>query len=396
MNQLKSYLKYSGILLFAFAIPLPVPLKIISICFIGLIINLLLLSGGEKPSLIVKNGLFILFFLFFFIDVLRSLFLPEGPELGFREVKLPFLVLPFLLLWKAQVLRPILKPIFISFMVGTIAYIIYAWGFAVYFYTISYAHYEFNFFDGYVVYLLDFHLPGAIHHTYIGIYFTFVALVIYYYTIVKKEIRYRMGIGWLVFYAFNIFYIGSKSSMFLFIFLIGVISVYAYRKDLNNKMLFRFIAVLLVLVIGGAVLMGKWLPGSLLSSVEKRFVIYECDAKVASENFAIGVGYNQVRASSALCPGYEGELMTHNMFFNELIANGIVGALILMAIFIYLIRRAFLNENIILVCVLSLFLFAGMVEDVLSRQWGVMFFVFFTGLLFIQQSQTKPVVSQAS
>jgi len=396
MNQMKGYLKYSGILLFAFAIPLPVPLKIISICFIALLINLLLLRGGEKPALVIMNIFFILFFLFFFIDVVRSLFLPGGPEFGFREVKLPFLALPFLFIWKAQVLRPILKPIFISFMAGTIVYIVYAWGFAVYFYTISYAHYEFNFFDGYAVYLLDFHLPGAIHRAYIGIYLTFVALVVYYYTIVKKEIRYSIGIGWLVFYAFNIFYIGSKSAMFLFIFLIGVISVYAYRKDFNNKMLYRFIAVFIVLVIGGAVLMGKWLPASLLSSVEKRFVIYECDTKVAVENFAFGVGYNQVRASSALCPGYDGELMTHNMLFNELIANGIAGALILIAMFIYLTRRAILYENIILLCILCLFLFAGMVEDVLSRQWGVMFFVFFTGLLFIQQSQTKPVVSQTS
>lgn len=388
---LSRYLRYTGILLFAFVLPLPIPLRVIAFFFILMLLNILFLKRTLKIRTIVKDRFFLFFFLFFLIDILRFLVFENFTIVAFKEVKLPFALIPFLFMWKKDQLILIKKEIFISFTLGVLTYIIYAWSYAAYFYTIKYPHYEFSFFDGYVVYLLDYHLPGSVHEAYIGIYMAFVGLVIYSQTIVYRAISFRWGIMGVLFFSFNIFYIGSKSVLFLFLALLIGVSIYTYRKDLRNKMFYKVIGVLAIIISSGCVFMMSWLPVSIKSSIEKRIVIYDCVGTVALEHYLIGVGYKNLRSSSVYCDGYEGDLITHNIFFNEFIANGVFGLVTILLIFSCLFKTAMTRSDILLGSLTVLFLGVGLVEDVFNRQWGVMFFVFFVTIMYLKNEDiTSP------
>jgi hypothetical protein len=379
--------RYVGIYLFAFAMPLPIPLRLTAGFFVLMLINVLLLTGDSKIPALLKDKFLLIFFSFFAIDFIRSIFFFDPTFLGFKEVKLAFALIPFLFLWKRRELLMIRKTVFIFFLLGVLTYICYAWLYAMYFYTIKFPHYSITLTDGYLNYLFDYHLPGSIHEAYIGSYIAFGAIVVYICTIIQKKVSFRLGLGFVIFLSMNLFYIGSKSVVFLFILLLLFTTVYLYFEKLSDRIFRSAIIAVGAIVMFGVILMVTWLPSSIKSSIEKRAVIYDCVAKVATINPWIGVGYQDVRSSSRFCIGYEGELMTHNVFFSELVANGL-GVVVLVVLAVYLLYVAFSARDLVLGSLVFLCVGVGMVEDVFNRQWGVFFFVFFTTLAYLSIKKT--------
>jgi O-antigen ligase len=375
-----SYLRHTGIYVFVYSIPLPIPLRVTAFFFILMLVNVLLLKGYFGFNKLIQNKFVLVFFAFFAVDFFRSILILDLSSLSFKEVKLSFALIPLLFLWKGEEIAGIQGKLFISFLLGILTYVLYAWGYAVYFYTIEFPHYSISLTNGYLNYLFDYHLPGSIHEAYIGLYIAFGTIFVYIETIVYKRISLRLGLACIIFLSVNLFFIGSKSVIFLFIPILMIISIYSFRGKLKDKSFRSVIMVLCMIIITGTASMITWLPQSVKSSIEKRQVIYACVAEVASAHPWMGVGYKEVRNSSRFCPGYEGELMTHNIFFSELIGNGTFGVVVLAILFVYSFYLAIRYHNLLFGSLLTLFLGVGMIEDVFNRQWGVLFFVFFATL----------------
>ena len=78
-----------------------------------------------------------------------------------------------------------------------------------------------------------------------------------------------------------------------------------------------------------------------------------------------------------------GNLVTHNIYFNELIMNGYIGLVTLLLMLGYLIYCGYKTNVLFFLLILSIIVIGG-TEDLLYRQRGVIFFVFTSVLFYIK------------
>lgn len=377
--------KYLGIYLFAFFMPLPLPMKYNGMALIAMLINLLLLLNNEKIKnfrTTIHNPLVIIFLLFFLTDFLRALITFDFNQTNYREVKLIFILFPIFAVVHKTMFEKQFKHIIKFFCFGVITYIVSAWSFVFYYYNIQYPAYIFDFTDHFVVYVLANEFPLALHHTYIGLYIMITALIIFSETILRKKIQPVKGLGLSVFLLFNSFFIGGKgTSALLIVFMMAI-----FVKQIVNKTTFKFFKLYAIgfflTVVFGIYAIYEWLSISIGQSLGFRKTIYRRSLESISEALPFGIGksgLNNIPLDVANPSGKN--LITHNIYFNELIMNGILGEIILLSMLFYLCYVAYRNGLIFLLFMLSIMLI-GLTEDVLSRQRGILFFVFFASILY--------------
>lgn len=379
-------LKFAGILIFPFVLPLPLPLKFSSGALILLLINLLFIRSDIRPKNIFRNLFLWVLTSFFLLDIVRSIIATDNHYPLFKEVKIPFMIVPFIFLWKRDVLKGLLDKIFIAFILGVVVYILFAWSYVIYFYTIKYPHYEFSLSDGYLRYIFYNYLPNAIHHTYFGMYLVIASVIVYVNTILYRKIALRNGFMLTSFLGIHAFYLGGKGAMLLMALLLISITIYSYRFKLHieRATFFKLVGSLLVVIGVGTIFIWDWLLVSIQSSFDKRVAIYKCGLEVFLSQPLSGVGFNNIAASSYLCPEYKLELITHNFVLNELISNGLFGGVLLVYIIVFIVHQAVKSNDPLFISLVVLVFTLGLIEDIFSRQWGVLFFVFFTTLLYIK------------
>ena len=364
------------LLIFPFTLSLPlIPLNISSIALglfcLGAIIN-------EKPSVKrkVKDSFLVLFLLFFLSDTLSNLLRLDFNSHFFREIKLSFLIFPIIFIAYSKTIIENFKPICYSFVFGVLVYVIYSWWFVYDFYYITNRGYRlFSLTDGYIRYMLYNYLPGAIHHTYIGIYIVFsISLILHDIITLKKRIIIKSLLLLILFV--SLFFIGSKFSIIMLIFFI-----FSYLLILKKWIVnFIFIASSL----SGLYLIKMWILGvGLNSSFYSRIEYYKCCIIIIKNNFISGVGAgNLSKASSLLCDN--DILIPHNIYLRSFAENGILGFLILVAISFYLIKHSLKSKDYLYLNIVLLLILGGLIEDFIFLQRGVLFFMLFLSLFYVK------------
>jgi O-antigen ligase len=121
-----------------------------------------------------------------------------------------------------------------------------------------------------------------------------------------------------------------------------------------------------------------------------RLLVWECSAEIIKENFLFGVGTGDVKPE--LNKRYEEKniqqaikenLNAHNQYLQTFIAIGFIGFLLLIASLILPVLHGFQKRKTLLMVFIVLFSFHLLVESMLERQAGVVFFAFFSGLLIL-------------
>lgn len=385
---MKSVFKYPGILVFPFTLSLPLPLIASSVAFAFLVLNLIFLARKDQFNSGIKNPYVLLLIAFFLIDGIRSLIF-EFPAFYIRDVKLAF-VTPIFFLMARDHLCKLKRKILISFALGIVIYIIYAWIYVAYFYTIKYPHYELSLTDGYIRYILYNYLPGNIHHTYLGMYIDFIVVTIYIFTVRYKELSLWKGMSLIVFFSFNLLFLGGKGAIILLILLMTLTTIVMLRNSYSKKIFYSSVGFLVLIITCAIVLTSSWLPLSLYSSIEKRLNIYNCTIEVGTDNLISGIGYKNIRSSSEFCEEYKKELLPHSSFLNELVANGLLGFFLLVMIFLFLLKKG-VNNSLLLLNFSMITATLCITESILSRQHGVLFFVFFSSVLYLKFTYTDKV-----
>lgn len=368
--------KYSGILLFAFVLPLPIPLLFKTIALCIMLLNLLF---EEKKRFSFKgvfgNTLIILSIFFFLIDTITGLI--NESVFVIREIKLSFLLIPAIFLWKKESLKKARNYVELSFVLGVVVYIVYAWGYAVYFYTIKHPHYEFSLLNDYVRYIFYHYLPGAIDHNYLGMYI-FLAALISYKGIVGIKKKWSIVLAAIL--VINMPFLGGKTLIVITLLFAMCVVFIELRKRVHFS-LFRKLAIILAaltLICTSLLVVTNWFPNSLRSSVEKREAIYTCAYQASKDFFWSGVGFRNIGDIAQHCDGYDRVFKPHSIFLDELLSNGIFGLLLLVTILVYLLKMAIESKDIVFISLVTLGVLVGLGESIFSRQWGVFFFVFFS------------------
>lgn len=385
-------IKHLGIYLFPIILPLPLPMKYSAMALIILLINLVFLikkSDLYNVKPIISNPLLLLFFLFFLTDLIGALVNLNMEQVLFREVKLAFLILPISLLFHQNLIIKIYDNLIKAFLYGVIGYIIIAWSYVYYYYTILNPTYIFDFTDHFVVYVLAKEFPYSIHHTYIGIYILLITIIVFSNTILYKKINFLKGLFLTFFLLINSFYIGGKSTTSLLVIFITIILVKSYFKGRNIIGYKYYIIGFIITVILGVYSIYEWLSISVKQSFGFRVEIYNRCFYIIKDIFPFGIGKSRLEKvlldQTDLLRGY---IITHNIYFNELIINGLIGLLVLIIMLSYLCYIGYRTQIYFYLFTLSIIII-GLFEDILTRQRGVLFFVFFASIFCIKYFSTR-------
>ncbi len=375
--------RFIGFYLFAFILPLPLPL-IYSAIFMGLlIINAILLS--KRKNLKVSYWVILCGF-FALIDLSRSILFDNSFLDGFATVKIVFLIIPILFLSIGDRLVNQKKNILRFFVFGTTIYVCYAICYLFYFYIKYSKWYSFSFMDHYVIYVLYNYLPGAFHHTYIGLYLIF-AIVVLLNEMFNAKSRNRkvllFGLTALLF--FSQFYIGSKMTMLISFLVTGFFVV---RIKMNRKKSTLILGGILLTTTFFFFLIKDWILLTIRNSIEYRLEYAREVILLIKNNFWFGIGLQNIKENFILINGELKPLIPHNLYLHDLLSNGLLGLGLLFFIFYFLFFEAKKNKNFLFFIFITTCLLLGFTEDFLYLQRGVFFFLFFATLFLTSKKKT--------
>ncbi len=120
-----------------------------------------------------------------------------------------------------------------------------------------------------------------------------------------------------------------------------------------------------------------------------RMVVWQCSIDIIKEHPLFGVGTGDVKLElmkkyreKDIERAIQEHLNAHNQFLQTLIALGIVGFIVLAAMLILPFILAFRRKNLLYSIFIAVFVLNLLVESMLERQGGVVFYAFFNAFLF--------------
>ncbi|MFH4963793.1 O-antigen ligase family protein [Gaetbulibacter sp. M235] len=124
------------------------------------------------------------------------------------------------------------------------------------------------------------------------------------------------------------------------------------------------------------------------TSVNVRNGIYSCVLSLAKENliFGVGVGDSQDELNKCYTNKIGAKIYTwkdyntHNQYFFFLVASGLIGVVLFLALLYLHWKTATNRSNQIYLYFITIICLISLTENILSRSDGVMFFAFFSGL----------------
>lgn len=381
MKNFNFFLANYGLVLFPFSLALPLPLIYSSITLALFVVVLIL--NIEWKSLKINSFIVIISMLFFLIDPLSFLFTFNPDRIQINETKIAYFFIPFLVYNSQKIIFSNLKRILYAFVLGTLIYVLYAWIFVFYFFNFMYPEWrQFSLTDGYLIYVLYNYLPGSIHHTYIGLYLLFSISILLCYPLKTKFFKISTVI--IIFLSFCLIYIGGKLT--IVILLINYLIYFLFKKNIKYK--YSLPAIVFSLALG--LWKGKEILYFLGNSYGERINYYQCGFLVLKDNFLQGVGFRNIKNSINYCQKINFEssvLIPHNSILYEILANGILGFILICSLYIYLIKKFILTKNVLLRNLITSVLLIGLIEDVFYRQRGVFFIAIFFSTILICESR---------
>ncbi|WP_194529153.1 O-antigen ligase family protein [Zobellia roscoffensis] len=302
----------------------------------------------------------------------------------FREVRVSFIIVP-LVFWivkdKMHILR---SQLLCSMVLGVLLYILYAYGYLTYFYTniITNRKFEFNHF---LIYDLRENLPGAYHHTYIGMYMTFSIVILLYESLqIKKGYLYSI----VFFILLNQVGFGSKLTLLLSLAFIGFYSMRYLKKEVG--IVFNmFVLIVLVLLVVGFFINESGMVNSLSFSSSNRIESWQCALQGIYSKPFLGYGHEMSVVYMENCIT-SNAVSTHNQYLEELINYGFFGIWLPVFLMLLFLRS---KDDILFKAFLIMIITIGFFENLMSLQRGVLFFVFFS-VVFSFRSSNRTRIKQ--
>ena len=247
------------------------------------------------------------------------------------------------------------------------------------------------------------------HPSYFALYLNFAIAIILFFLIEKikelSRIRKIVLISLLIYLSLFIILLSSKAVQITLIltYLLTVAYLVVYKKEIWKAVII-ILSVALLFIVSFKLLPGAMkrinraanvvkesdkIKGSTSEGTGERILIWKCALEIMKKHPVIGVGTGDIKdvlmakyKEKNLTKIYNDELNAHNQFIQSQLALGILGSLILIAVFLipgiyYFRKRIFLGFIFI-----SIFSVNLLFESMLERQLGVGFFAFFLSFIF--------------
>lgn len=378
-------------------------------------IVLMLVSGIIKykklklnKEYLIFSGLFILFYLCYVFGMLISDNKSEG--LFDLEVKLSFLVIPLFFLFHGPVDVRYIRAIFTFYIMGCILAS----------FTCLYFGFQCYFDSGDLNCFFSSFITKVIHSTYLAVYFCFAILILINYFInyySRMKFLQRILILFLALY-FSVFVllISSKGGI-IALALVTIVSVvyYFYKagKVKNVLLILSVLSVFFLVLFSFSSYVRERFKNAFVTyqlseeelfsihhdsteSTAVRLMIWTVARELIAENpFGSGTGDNkdvllEKYKSRNMNGAYVMKLNCHNQYLETGISVGYHGLLSLMALILFGFYHAITKRNFLLIWIIAIVALNLFFESFLERQAGIVFFVFFTWVLYTSVPEIIP------
>ena len=257
----------------------------------------------------------------------------------------------------------------------------------------------------------QFHYINAsmFHHpSYASMFYCFSFAIIVYFLLNEKNARWEKVVGSiaLIVFSVEIILLDSRAGILAFGFVLLTFGLYIilYKRHLLSK-------ILLILLCTTIALAGtyKFIPkgiNRLTSSVKSmdkesfstsdpqktnvRILIWDASTKVALKNLPLGVGTGDIKdellkqyTEEGYKEPYEEQHNAHCQYLQIFATLGIIGIFLFLAIIILPFWTGFTKRNILYLIFGIIITTNFLVESMLEKQVGVMFFCFFFSMMYI-------------
>lgn len=359
-----------------------------------LIIGWLLFSffNLDKKYLIIglKNKAYIFSQLFFLATLLSALII-GGPEKEKAiEVKLSFLLLPYLVFcfnYPSQMM----KRFVISFVSGCF--------FASVFLILRGLHYAVNGQSEYLTYTdFSYFMHTAYFSMYLLLALIFI-IVFYPKWFSNSKSLLKVSVIFSLVFVSTIFMCASKMGIICLIIIAPILALYKFKFTIK-KTVFLLLGFILVIVFGI-----KLFPVSIerfksitnfnssnidKSSVEStavRVLIWKEASTIFKNNLLYGVGVGKANLElsiaykkNGLTGALEKSLNAHNQYLQTAVGLGLIGVLLLVGMIAFCIINTIKLKHIIIILFVIIITLNFLVESMLQTSAGVLFFMFFYSL----------------
>lgn len=338
---------------------------------------------------LMNKQLFLLYAFFLITSVSAALSSNKEEAVFSLEVKLAFILFPYLFFcfkWPLEILRRCI----ISFVSGCFFACLYLIGRAFL--------YAFNGQPDYFFYSL---FSDFIHASYFAMYLimaiTFVFLFYGKWFKTQKSVIYSSYFFVSIFIT-SIFLCSSKLGLISFFSCLLLFLVYRFKSHLTLKkglilfLVFLIIMVLMVRLFPEPFSRFNSLTSISLENIDKtssesttvRILIWNESLDLIKNNFMFGTGVgdanDELRKAyqrDGLTGAFEHRFNAHNQFFQTFIGLGVIGFVILLMLIFGPVFKGIKTRNFLLFVFSFLIVSNFMVESMLQTSAGVLFFVFF-------------------
>lgn len=387
VNNIREDLPYYFMLICAFLIPLN---KIILPWFISFwaVTAVFTYPWKKLLSVFIRNRIAWLFPMIYILSAIALFYTDNIPNGLFKlEVKLSYLIFPFLMLPAVEYNIQKRFKIMLSFVTGNLLAVLICITYAI----INYSSIGINAFYYYKLSLF--------HHTsYAAMYLTFAISILYMCYLRQKVFPIAKWSFFPVFFLFLafIYFLSSKSGLICMVGLIIVFLAMSVRQSFSwANLVFSLIIIGATVFIvlqnerfsGATKVVSTEINPETTESTSSRIIVYTTSLEIIGKNLFIGTGPGD--ADDELIKEYhkkgytgaeEKRLNTHNQYLQTLLSLGLPGIILLICAFmlpVYLHRKS----NLMLIFFLGITGFNFLFESVLETQSGIIFFMFFYTLL---------------
>lgn len=375
-----------------------------------------ILEQCSQGNLIWNNNkrykvLFILFILLYLLDVV-SLIYTSDIKMGILNLfsRLSLVVFPLVLFSPGDMIISKIKLLLKIFATGTFLFMVFCFGYALYrSVSLNNGNFVFNTHPAEYPWLSYFYssdLTLSQHPSYISMY-VLLSVFICFETWFEYSVKSMRRFCWLVLGLMLLicqYFLSSRAGILASLVLVPVYLIIRFRKSAKFK--YSWIWIVLIIVALSLVIVKNQRVDYLIGRVinkhdfdrkqDPRFLIWKASVEIARNNGLLGVGIGDVRTELAKQFEKHGEkdmakerLNAHNQFIEILLENGLIGLVLFLVLFGYMIFIAFSEKNLIYgLFILMMFNFF-MFETVLYRLSGITFFSLFSFLLLHVKSKAQ-------
>jgi O-antigen ligase len=339
--------------------------------------------------------IFIPVFLFFILAFIATLNTPYELNLSFLEKYWSFILMPLTAIGQRDFYNNYKDVFFRGLMYGCLATLLICYGNTIY-ELISYKE-PLSYFFRWRHLSHEFVAIADTHPAYLGL---FIVVSTFYLLLHDKQVNQNHKTVILVFLALGMFQLASRTAIVLYVIVWGVFMI--KKVTLSKRVLVLLVPLALIIILffsfGSDYLKNRLFA---IDSIEKdyRFERLSISYQLFLDYPISGLGFEEIkkkRREQYIDNGYivaaHKNYNAHNQLFEYLNLNGIVGGVLYLLIFCFLIYKTAKEKNELFLFLFVSFFIANLTESMMVRIKGIEYFSLFACLYlskFITRQQLR-------